>query len=119
MSICRFAGVDCVNKPKINLRMQPTPAPSAGRGDAVLQPAYFTSTLYVQALRDDISNLTDLYRSRYLGNEGGDPTTSCFALFKQLWISEGWKWFQFRVFDDRSREMFLLVTLRLFMGVHF
>ncbi len=110
MPICR--GVTL----KINLSMQPAPAPSAGRGEAVLQPAYFTSALYVQALRDDISTLTNLYRERYSRDRASSPATSCFALFKQLWTSENWQWLHFRVFDDRARETFLLVTVRLFMG---
>lgn len=94
--------------------MQPAPSPSAGRGDAVLQPAYFTSVLYVQALRDDISTLIEHFRDKFISR---DPTFSPFSAFKQLWALQGWKWLHFRVFDDRARETFLLVTVRLFLGM--
>ena len=40
-----------------------------------------------------------------------------FALFKQLWSSQGWCWFHFKVFDGRARESFLSVVLRLFSGI--
>ncbi|XP_006454658.1 hypothetical protein AGABI2DRAFT_182630 [Agaricus bisporus var. bisporus H97] len=92
--------------------MQSTPSPSAGRGDAVLQPAYFTSVLYVQPLRDDISSLTEDFRTQFAQR---DATTSPFSVFRQLWVLKGWKWLHFKVFDDRARQTFLLVTLRLFL----
>jgi len=93
--------------------MQPVPAPSAGRGDVVLQPAFFTSVLYVQPLREDISTLTKQFREHYFEHEA-----SPFSVFKQLWRSEGWKWLHFKVFDDRARASFLLVTARIFLGLH-
>jgi len=95
--------------------MQPAPAPSAGRGDVVLQPAFFTSVLYVQPLREDVSTLTKQFRERYSER---DLVVSPFSVFKQLWRSEGWKWLHFKVFDDRAREAFLLVTARIFLGLH-
>ncbi|KAF5355883.1 hypothetical protein D9756_004106 [Leucocoprinus leucothites] len=92
--------------------MQPAPSPSAGRGDVVIQPAFFTSILYVQPLREDISALSERFRGQYSER---DPAVSPFSLFKQLWRSEGWKWLHFKVFDDRARETFLLVTTRIFL----
>ncbi|KAG6911557.1 hypothetical protein DXG01_011859 [Tephrocybe rancida] len=38
-----------------------------------------------------------------------------FALFKNLWAAQGWKWLHLMVFDDRPREMFLNVIHRLFL----
>ncbi|KXN83873.1 hypothetical protein AN958_00953 [Leucoagaricus sp. SymC.cos] len=94
------------------LGMQPAPSPSAGRGDVVIQPAFFTSGLYVQPLRDDVSTLTEQFREQYSQR---DPVVSPFSIFKLLWRSEGWKWFHFKVFDDRARETFILVTTRIFL----
>jgi hypothetical protein len=96
--------------------MQPAPSPSTGRGDVVLQPAFFTSILYVQPLRDDVSTLTDQFRKQYFLR---DSAISPFSVFKQLWRSQGWKWLHFRVFDDRARETFLLVTTRIFVGMYY
>jgi hypothetical protein len=93
--------------------MQPTPSPSAGRGDVVLQPAFFTSSLYVQPLREDVLTLTARFREQYLE---WTPSVSPFSIFKQIWRSQGWKWLHFKVFDDRARETFLLVTTRIFLG---
>jgi hypothetical protein len=95
--------------------MQPAPSPSGGRGDAALQPAYFTSVLYVQPLRDDISTLVEEFRNHFAQR---DPSVSPFSVFKQLWVSKGWKWLHFKVFDDRARQTFLLVTSRLFLGMY-
>ena len=95
--------------------MQPAPSPSAGRGDVVLQPAFFTSILYVQPLREDVSTLTKRFRERY---SECDSAVSPFSVFKQLWRSEGWKWLHFKVLDDRARETFLVVTTRIFLGLH-
>jgi hypothetical protein len=36
-------------------------------------------------------------------------------LFKSLWLSLGWNWLHFKVFDDSSRQTFLDITLRLFL----
>jgi len=101
--------------PNITVDMQPVPAPSAGRGDVVLQPAFFTSVLYVQPFREDVSTLTKQFRERYSKR---DLAVSPFSVFKQLWRSEGWKWLHFKVFDDRARGTFLLVTARIFLGLH-
>lgn len=40
-----------------------------------------------------------------------------FALFKSIWLQMGWHWLQFKVFDHRSRQVFLDVTMRLFLGM--
>lgn len=44
--------------------------------------------------------------------------SSPFALFKQIWSAFGWVWLHFKVFDGRSRERFIGITLRLFAGMH-
>ncbi|KAF8973557.1 hypothetical protein BDZ97DRAFT_376774 [Flammula alnicola] len=76
------------------------PASSSSRGEVVLQPNYFTSSVYVKALRDDISTLVLRYHEAY--HQPG--VTKPFSLFKTVWLSMGWNWLQFRVFDDRSQR---------------
>lgn len=93
--------------------MFPAPSPSAGRGDIVLQPNYFTSSVYVKALRDDISTLILRYHEAYSQSGSVKP----FAVFKTVWLGMGWNWLHFKVFDDRSRQTFLDVTTRLFLGM--
>jgi len=92
--------------------MLPAPSPSIGRGDVVLQPNYFTSSIYVKALRDDLSMLILKYYEVY----SHDVSMKPFSLFKTVWLSMGWNWLHFKVFDNRSRHKFLEVTLRLFLG---
>lgn len=91
------------------------PSPSAGRGDLVLQPNYFTSSVYVEALRDDISKLISRYHDEYHKTIPGVDTKP-FTLFKKVWEEMGWKWLHFMVFDARPRQTFLDVTLRIFLG---
>ncbi|KAJ7487430.1 hypothetical protein B0H11DRAFT_2013298 [Mycena galericulata] len=83
---------------------------SGNRGNIVLQPTYFTSSVYVKALRDDITTLVHNFHEKYK-----EDTSKPFALFKSLWNAQGWKWMHFRVFDSRARETFLNVTVRLFL----
>uniref|UniRef100_A0A0W0FGF9 Uncharacterized protein n=1 Tax=Moniliophthora roreri TaxID=221103 RepID=A0A0W0FGF9_MONRR len=87
--------------------MSVVPSP---RGDIALQPYYFTSSLYVIPFRDDISGLIHAFHEKY-SREAQKP----FVLFKQVWCAQGWNWMQFKVFDPRTREIFLNVSLRLFL----
>lgn len=91
--------------------MSLAPAPTATRGEIVLQPNYFTSSIYVQALRDDINTLTHRYHEAYTNAQCAQP----FQLFKSIWCSQGWHWLIFKVFDRRTRDRFLDTTLRLFL----
>ncbi|EIN14051.1 hypothetical protein PUNSTDRAFT_56854 [Punctularia strigosozonata HHB-11173 SS5] len=86
------------------------PATTASRGEIALQPSYFTSSLYVHAIREDIERLVRLFSARYLSSPGLGP----FALFKQLWVEEGWCWLHLKVLEYRARDTFLATTLRLF-----
>ncbi|KAJ7092565.1 hypothetical protein C8R44DRAFT_719207 [Mycena epipterygia] len=80
------------------------------RGHVVLQPAYFTSSVYVTALREDITTLVHNFHEQYQ-----QDNTKPFALFKSLWNTQGWKWMHFKAFDSRTRDTFLNVTVRLFL----
>ncbi|KAG5220124.1 ribonuclease [Salix suchowensis] len=56
------------------------PAPSSSRGNIVVQPAYFTSNLYVNAIRDDLMTLSHKYIQCYNAD-----SSKPFQLFKDLW----------------------------------
>ena len=87
------------------------PGPSATRGGIIVQPAYFTSSLYVDACRGDIETLVQEFSQKY--DESRDQS---FRLFKSIWRSSGWQWMHFKVFDGYARDAFLRVTIKLFMG---
>ncbi|KAN0100487.1 hypothetical protein V8E55_000471 [Tylopilus felleus] len=89
--------------------MSVAPSPSSSRGEIVLQPAYFTSSPFVHAARADIDSLVQQYAQQY-----AHSLDRPFALFKEIWQSQGWSWIQFNVFDARSRAAFLRVMMRLF-----
>ncbi len=84
--------------------------PSASRGEITLQPSYFTSSLYVQPLREDISTLITLFSDQF------DHNVQPFDLFKKLWTEQGWCWLHMRVYDGRARQSFIRTTERLFAG---
>ncbi|KAG6832270.1 hypothetical protein H0H92_003503 [Tricholoma furcatifolium] len=87
------------------------PAPSGARGEVILQPSYFSSSVFVKAVRDDITTLIHSYHEKYTKSSHAQP----FALFKNLWCTQGWKWIHLIFFDDRPREMFLNIIHRLFL----
>ena len=86
------------------------PEPSTSRGDITLQPSYFTSSLYVEPLREDLRTLTDLFSEQY------EAAERPFELFKKLWTEQGWCWLHLTVYDGRGRQMFLRITERVFIG---
>ncbi|KAJ7596872.1 hypothetical protein C8J56DRAFT_299611 [Mycena floridula] len=88
-----------------------SPSSGAKRGEAAIQPSYFTSWAYVTPLRQDIANLVADYEEQYIQS----PTTKPFSLFKALWTSQGWPWLHLKIVDARSRDVFLAVTMRLFL----
>lgn len=92
--------------------MSLAPSPSANRGVVTVQPSYFSSSLYVNPLREDIEDLIHIYSEKFLQGQTAQP----FALFKLLWTSIGWTWIHLKVFDSRSRDSFMRITSRLFLG---
>ncbi|KAH9898287.1 hypothetical protein C8Q73DRAFT_834313 [Cubamyces lactineus] len=89
--------------------MSIAPEPSTSRGEITLQPSYFSSSLYVDTLREDISTLIASFTKQY--NESVRP----FDLFKKLWADQGWCWLHLRIYDGRARQAFLNITERLFI----
>ncbi|TFK77252.1 hypothetical protein BDN72DRAFT_754013 [Pluteus cervinus] len=84
---------------------------TTGRGELALQPGYFSSSAFVKAFRDDITSLIHAYHDSY----GKETQIQPFQLFKQLWVSLGWKWLHFSVPEDRARDAFLHTACRLFI----
>ncbi|KAG2369490.1 hypothetical protein BDR07DRAFT_1267135 [Suillus spraguei] len=80
------------------------------RGQVVLQPTYFTCSLFVDPAREDIDQLIRVYVERYARSQLLQP----FVLFKDIWNNQGWMWLHFKVFDARSRDAFLKITMQLF-----
>jgi hypothetical protein len=92
--------------------MSLAPTPSAARGDLVLQPLFFTSSLFVHPFRADIEQLIDIFVQEYV-----DYATKPFALFKRIWQEQGWTYMHLKIFDTRTRHTYLTVACRLFIGV--
>ena len=90
--------------------MSVAPELSASRGDVALQPSYFTSSLYVEPLREDISKLIASFTDQF------NDTVEPFALFKKLWTEQGWCWLHMRAYDGRARQTFIRTTERVFAG---
>lgn len=108
----------CIHIPAASLQVYYTaspmsfvPGPSATRGGIMVQPTYFTSSLYVDSCREDIEMLIQEFSQKY--DENRDRS---FSLFKSIWISSGWQWIHFKVLDPYARDPFLRVTIRLFVG---
>lgn len=95
-----------------NKRMSLAPTHTTPRGQVVLQPTYFTCSLFVDPAREDINHLIHVYAERYARSPPSQP----FLLFKDIWNNEGWTWLHFKVFDARSRDAFLKVTMQLLSG---
>ena len=91
-----------------------SPIPSgAGRGDLSIQPSYFTSSLFVNPLREDLCNLAQEFDKQLKAQPEAKP----FHIFKHIWIEQGWSWLHLKILEPRARAMFLSVTLRLFLGM--
>ncbi|OSD03181.1 hypothetical protein PYCCODRAFT_1477061 [Trametes coccinea BRFM310] len=84
------------------------PEPSTSRGEITLQPNYFSSSLFVNPLREDFSTLAAAFSEQF--REDVRP----FELFKKLWVEQGWSWLHLRVHDGRARQAFLRITERVF-----
>lgn len=103
--------------------LQIAPSSSAPRGEVAIQPTYFTSSLFIDALRADVRELERIFSRTYHtepdGSDGTDKgTREPFKLFKELWRSLGWQWLHLKVLEPRARESFLNDVLRIFLGTN-
>ena len=85
--------------------------PSTSKTVLNVQPAYFTSSLFVDPLRKDIENLTTSFAEQYAQSQ-----VNPFGQFKACWLAQGWRWLHFRTFDGRARHQLIDVVIRLFLG---
>ncbi|KAL5519211.1 hypothetical protein ACEPAH_894 [Sanghuangporus vaninii] len=103
--------------------LQAAPSSGASRGEVSIQPTYFTSSLFVDALRADVRELERLFSRTYhaqldelVESKGANTKTlEPFMLFKQLWLRLGWQWLHLKVLEPRARETFLNAVLRVFL----
>lgn len=86
---------------------------TTNRGEPRLQPNYFSSSIFVKAFRDDITSLIHTYHETYAKDQSPEP----FSLFKQLWVSLGWKLVHLKITENRARDAFLEAVCRMFLGV--
>lgn len=90
-------------------------APTIPRGiTSVLRPFYYTSSLFVEPVREDILKLVTAFVDEY-SSEPLEPEKP-FTLFKKVWIDKGWDIVHLRVLDDYGRRVFLNTVTRLFVG---
>ncbi|KAI0068291.1 hypothetical protein BV25DRAFT_1911289 [Artomyces pyxidatus] len=89
--------------------MSLAPSPSSARGDLILQPPFFHSSLFTTPFRADLQRLLDLFARQDV------PTAPPFALFKRIWQQEGWPYMHLKVFDARTRAAYLTTVCRLFV----
>lgn len=92
------------------------PTSSAKKGEIALQPAYFTSSLFVDAFRADVAQLVASVAEVWTRQaEQGSQVEQPFAKFKEVWHLQGWPWLHVHVLEARARERFLGVVMRLFL----
>jgi hypothetical protein len=75
-----------------------------------LQRSYFTSQLFVNAARSDVETL--LRKFDYAAEDQPQP----FAIFKDVWKSEGWNQAHLFIWEDAARDEYLKTMFRLFLG---
>lgn len=98
--------------------LQVTPSSSSGRREFSIQPAYFTSNLFVDSLREDILQLILSYNEAYYAaQQSSAMPLKPFALFKDIWQRLGWNLLHLKVLESRARDTFVNVVFRLFLGI--
>lgn len=102
--------------------LEAAPTTAAAKGELTIQPAYFTSSLFVDALRQDVLELGQAFSAEYLACRSSSKANGehhglkPFDLFKSIWIRDGWKWLHLKVLEPRARETFVDVVLRILLG---
>ena len=91
------------------------------KGEPSIQPAYFTSDIFVDALRKDVLELGQTFAEEYSvrRTDGEQPNPRPFRLFKTIWARDGWQWLHLKILEARPREAFVSVVLRIFLGERF
>ncbi|THH10168.1 hypothetical protein EW145_g1521 [Phellinidium pouzarii] len=91
----------------MSLTLHAAPSSAAPRGEAIMQPSYFTSSLFVDALRADVQELARAYSDDYYRLTSSTSTSAealrPFVLFKGVWIRQGWQWLHLKVLEPRAQ----------------
>lgn len=78
-----------------------------------LQPAYFTSTLFVEAARRDVTDLLERFSTAL---DVDAPERPAFGIFKDVWRAQGWPLAHLLVTEAPTRDAYLRTILRSFLG---
>ena len=85
-------------------------------GKLIDTKTYYTSSLFVNPLREDAENLSLAFIARcqlgHAENEGTKP----YEWFKEVWKSQGWHLYHLRCISARPRKAFLETVFRIFLG---
>lgn len=95
--------------PLLELDMSLIPSVKLG-SVPTLQRSYFTSQLFVNAARSDVETL--LSKFDYAVEDEPQP----FAIFKRIWVTEGWNHAHLFIWEDAARDEYLKTIFRLFIG---
>jgi len=88
------------------------------RASPIVQPFYYSSSLFVDPLRQDINRLlSDFTRAYAAGATESTPTVVAkpFSHFKTIWKAQRWDYAHLLVLDPRGRIAFIDTVTRLFL----
>lgn len=87
--------------------------PNYPRAVLILDPDYYTSSIFVEPMRNDIQKLLEDFVSSY---SSSTPPRHVFIIFKDVWSGGGWEFLHLCAIDDVVRDTFLVTVFRLFIG---
>ena len=95
-----------------------SPASAAPQHPAPLQEIsshaiYFTSDLFVDPLRKDVTTLLNAFSE---GLEVDPPLEDPEALFQELWVQKDWNVIYLKCTSSESRAEFIKTVTRVFIG---
>jgi hypothetical protein len=80
-----------------------------------LSPAFYTSSLFILPLREDVRQLARAFSDKYQCDDE-QPQITPFELFKVIWKEQSWVMFHLKCLEPRSRAEFLKSVHRIFIG---
>lgn len=84
----------------------------------IVQPFYYSSSLFVDPLRKDIDHLLNSFVRAY-ADDASDSSSirdKPFSYFKRLWKEQKWDYAHLAVLDSRGRIAFFDTVARVFLG---
>ncbi|KAF8323265.1 hypothetical protein DL93DRAFT_670915 [Clavulina sp. PMI_390] len=81
-----------------------------------LQGAFYSSSLFVDPLRQDIDDLLRAFVDRCKVALSNKEDPKPFRWYKEIWVRQKWDFFHLRCIQNPSRKSFLEVTFRCFLG---